>query len=103
MKLASNLGMYEDEWKEEDWLFMYGEVPVIIILWPAALALVSGKPCGFGSRALWYGKARRGTSQNSQMRHRASRGAGAPETKPGGVFGEGDGSRKTRDELTLPG
>ena len=32
MKLASSLGMYEDEWKEEDWLFMYGEVPVIIIL-----------------------------------------------------------------------
>jgi hypothetical protein len=30
--VASSLGMYEDEWKDEDWLFMYGEVPVIIML-----------------------------------------------------------------------
>lgn len=38
MKLASNLGMYEDEWNDVDWLLMYGEVPVIIILRQDSLA-----------------------------------------------------------------
>ena len=63
MKLASNLGMYEDEWKEEDWLFMYGEVPVIIILWPGALALVLASlvssavaPCGTARRGEKHSK-----------------------------------------------
>lgn len=43
--------MYEDDWNDEDWWFMYGEVPVIIILrGDTTLAPARGKRC---STAWW--------------------------------------------------
>jgi hypothetical protein len=99
MKLASNLGMYEDEWNDDDWLLMYGEVPVIIMLWHDPLVPGPGRT-EVGNSVATAGRRGNRKRQHCQPRHQGVAARVRLRQSRAGCL-KGDVEAKTRDGLTL--